>query len=84
MTDSVGFIAGLVPSATSGKLKITGLAHMSPNGVIIYWEVEVNFTDLATTINTAIKNAIVAAAATAGFTIDALDKNTLLAAASGL
>lgn len=63
---------------------IGGSAVVEGHDDTLMWSVSVAWDALEATINTAIKDAAIAAAAAAGFTVGALDKKTLYGGAVGL
>ena len=70
-----------------GELFISGEARtsdMAESAQAVAFDLTVGYGDLASNINSAIKDAAVAACGTAGHTVGALDKKTLLGAAVGL
>ena len=64
-----------------GYARCTGMSAELGN---IVWDVNIPLNSLASTANTAIKNAAIAAAEALEYTIGALDKKTLYGGAVGL
>ncbi len=69
----------------SGNLRLDGHAVLSDVGSPdISWNTAISFTALSSTINAAVRDAAVDAAAVAGYTVGVLDKKTLFTGAVGL
>lgn len=77
----IGAVASGDDVQYSGGARCSGMTSTDPT---IEWLTSVDPGALAATVNAAIKDAAIAAAADAGFTVGALDKKTLLAGAVGL
>lgn len=69
----------------SGNLRLDGHAVLNDaESSQISWNTAISFTALSSTINAAVRDAAVDAAAVAGYTVGALDKKTLFTGAVGL
>lgn len=76
-------VTGMTPSSSGNNL-IVGHCRVAPNSEVIGWEVSVPFTALATVINEAIRDAAIAQAELAGYSVTGLDKKTIFGQAGGL
>lgn len=89
MADIVIFVSGYsANSETTDDLEYSGTCRCSgmdaTDDSITWATAAVAVGALATTVNTAIKDAAIAAAGVAGYTVGGLDKKTLLGGAIGL
>jgi len=87
MADIVILVHGNGPAGSGDNIRYSGscrLSGMTPESEGVTWSVDVPPGALASTINTAIKDAAVAAAEAAEYTVGALDKKTLIGGAVGL
>lgn len=81
----IAIFVGSIGNGENGTLFISGEARLSDGGDAVPWDLTVAHNALAATINTAIKDAAIAAADLAGHeAVGALDKKTLYAGAVGL
>lgn len=80
----VGIVVRTVERGIGSQLKIIGNAVERSTGYWIEWVAEVGYDALAATMNTAIKDAVVAEFANVGITVGALDKKTLFGGAVSL
>ena len=87
MAHIVMLVHGYAPADSGDDIRIQGscrLSGMTPADESIGWSVDVAPGALAAAMNSAIKDAAIAAAELAGYTVGALDKKTLLGGAVGL
>jgi len=70
-------------NAPTGQYRLSGqgVVEGAPAGDEVSWEVFVNYSDSTAVVNAACKDAAVAAAVTAGFTVGPADSKTLFAGA---
>lgn len=81
------FVTDASPAGEGDGITVGGYARlsgMSPSDSNIPWSTEVNPSQLATAINEAIKDAAIAAAEAAEYTVGVLDKKTVFRGAMGL
>ena len=71
------FVASISPNGS--QLDITGEARLSTDGGLVNWTTTASYGASAAVINSAIRNAAISSAETAGYTIGALDKKTIYA-----
>jgi hypothetical protein len=83
MADLSMLVSGIEPGP-SNNVRLNIVAFASPDSGTLTFNVDVAFNALATTVNDAIKDAGIAAADDAGYTVGALDKKTLFGGALGL
>lgn len=76
------FVSAIATDGTN--LELQGEARVSPGSDFIGWTTTVPWTTGSAGVNTAIKDAAIAAAEAAGHTIGLLDNKTLFAGAMGL
>lgn len=77
----MGALEGTSDVYVGGDCRTSDMETADPS---IAWSAQVSPSDLAATVNTAIKNAAIAAAANEGHTVGILDKKTVLGGATGL
>lgn len=65
----------------NGTLRMTGVAFVGPTGTQVVWAADTSSGSPTSTVNAAVRDAAIAAAAAAGFTVGPADQKTLIAGA---
>lgn len=87
MAHIVIYVGAIGPAASGDDIRYEGnarLSGMSSSDPDISWSVNVDASELAATVNGAIRDAAIAAAEAAEYTVGPTDKKTIMAGAVGL